>query len=105
MGRVHLGHERRSNGLLDTVKSIRGNHPEPSKSFGGSAIPAKSSISAEPLQTILGANGEAKDGMFKAVFGRSVKMPCGCEAGKEMGVNTLGEGSQSCTANKQHQLI
>jgi len=26
--------------------------------------------------------------MFKAVFGRTVKMPCGCEAAKEMGVNT-----------------
>jgi hypothetical protein len=26
--------------------------------------------------------------MFKAVFGRNVKMPCGCEARKEMGVNT-----------------
>ena len=26
--------------------------------------------------------------MFKAVFGRTVKMPCGCEVGKEMGVNT-----------------
>jgi hypothetical protein len=74
--------------LLDTVKSIRANHPEPSRSFGGSPITAKSSISAEPLQQILGSKGEAKDGMFKAVFGRTVKMPCGCEAGKEMGVNT-----------------
>jgi hypothetical protein len=26
--------------------------------------------------------------MFKAVFGRTVKMPCGCTAGREMGVNT-----------------
>jgi hypothetical protein len=26
--------------------------------------------------------------MFKAVFGRKVKMECGCEAGKDMGVNT-----------------
>ena len=26
--------------------------------------------------------------MFKAVFGRTVKMSCGCTAGKEMGVNT-----------------
>jgi hypothetical protein len=74
--------------LLDTVKSIRANHLEPSKSFGGSSIPAKSSIAAEPLQSILGAKGEAKDGMFKAVFGRKVQMPCGCEVGKEMGVNT-----------------
>jgi len=26
--------------------------------------------------------------MYKAVFGRTTKMPCGCEVGKEMGVNT-----------------
>src|SRR5947207_5267096 len=52
---------------LDTVKSIRANHPEPSKSFGGSPISVKSSIAAEPLQKILGAKGESKDGMFKAV--------------------------------------
>src|SRR5215467_14548397 len=73
---------------LDTVKGIRANHPEPSKSFGGSPPPAKSSITPETLEKILGAKGESKDGMFKAVFGRSVKMPCGCEASKEMGVNT-----------------
>src|ERR1051326_328944 len=73
---------------LDAVKKIRANHPEPSKSFGGPPPAARNSITAEPLQKILGAKGESKDGMFKAVFGRSVKMPCGCEAGKEMGVNT-----------------
>jgi Domain of Unknown Function (DUF1259) len=74
--------------VLDTVKGIRAGGKQPGQSFGGSAIPAKSSISSEPLQSILGAKGETKDGMFKAVFGRNVKMPCGCEAGKEMGVNT-----------------
>ena len=26
--------------------------------------------------------------MFKVVIGRTTKMPCGCTAGKEMGVNT-----------------
>ena len=74
--------------LLDTVKSIRKNHPEPSRNFAGKSLPPKSSISAEALQATLGTKGEAKDGMFKAVFGRSVKMPCGCDVGKEMGVNT-----------------
>jgi hypothetical protein len=73
---------------LDTVKKIRAADPQPAQSFAASSLPAKSSIAAEPLQTILGAKGETKDGMFKAVFGRTVKMPCGCEVGKEMGVNT-----------------
>ena len=70
------------------MKKIRSASPQPAQSFGGDSIPSESSIATEPLQTILGAKGETKDGMFKAVFGRKVKMPCGCEVGKEMGVNT-----------------
>ena len=73
---------------LDTVKKIRAADPQLAQSFAASSLPAKSSIATEPLQSILGAKGETKDGMFKAVFGRTVKMPCGCEVGKEMGVNT-----------------
>ena len=73
---------------LDTVKQVRAASPQPAQNFTSSSIPAKSSLAAEALQEILGAKGETKDGMFKAVFGRTVKMPCGCEAGKEMGVNT-----------------
>src|SRR5882672_1767177 len=73
---------------LDTVKKIRATSPQPAQSFGSAGIPPDSSITAETLQKILGTKGETKDGMFKAVFGRSVKMPCGCEVGKEMGANT-----------------
>jgi hypothetical protein len=75
-------------GALDTVKKIRATDSQPAQIFGASGIPSKSSITAETLQTVLGTKGETKDGMFKAVFGRKVTMPCGCEAGKEMGVNT-----------------
>src|SRR6266404_6153855 len=73
---------------LDTVRNIRAADSQPAQSFTPSSLPAKSSISSEPLQSLLGTKGETKDGMFKAVFGRIVKMPCGCEVGKEMGVNT-----------------
>src|SRR5437016_2090131 len=92
---MHIGGEGSTEQLakgvraaLDTVKEIRAASRQPGQTFGGPSIPAKSSISADALQAILGAKGETKDGMFKAVFGRTVKMPCGCEAGKEMGVNT-----------------
>ena len=92
---MHIGGEGRTDTLakgvrvaLDTVKEIRAGSREPAQSFRGSSIPARSTVSPEPLQKILGAKGESKDGMFKAVFGRKVKMPCGCEVGKEMGVNT-----------------
>ncbi|HSU54095.1 MAG TPA: DUF1259 domain-containing protein [Candidatus Dormibacteraeota bacterium] len=91
---MHIGGEgdtdnlaRGVRSLLDAVKTVRANHPQPANTFG-KPLPVKSSISSEPLQQVLGSKGESKDGMFKAVFGRSVKMPCGCEAGKEMGVNT-----------------
>src|SRR5882724_178284 len=73
---------------LDTVKRIRAANPQPAQSFTSHGIPARSSLTAETIQDILGSKGETKEGMFKAVFGRTAKMPCGCEAGKEMGVNT-----------------
>src|SRR6266516_924663 len=53
---------------LDMVKKIRAAQPHPAQSFTPAGLPAKSSLSAEPLQDILGAKGEAKDGMFKAVI-------------------------------------
>ena len=36
----------------------------------------------------MGISGQTNNGMFKVVKGRKAKMPCGCEVGKEMGVNT-----------------
>jgi len=92
---MHIGGEGSTEQLakgvraaLDTVKQIRAGNRQPGQSFGGASIPAKSSITAEAVQGILGVKGDTKKGMFKAVFGRAVKMPCGCEVGKEMGVNT-----------------
>ena len=46
------------------------------------------SITGRIIDDALGTKGQAKDGMFKVVLGRSAKMPCGCEMTKEMGVNT-----------------
>lgn len=92
---MHLGGEgpvdklaRGVRAALDAVKQARAARSEPAKGFPGTPLPAQSSLSAAPLQQILASKGETKDGMFKAVFGRTVKMPCGCPAGKEMGVNT-----------------
>lgn len=92
---MHIGGEGSAEQLasgvraaLDTVKRVRAANSEVAKNFKAAPLPSSSSLDAEPLQKILGAKGEAKDGMFKAVFGRTVKMPCGCNAGKEMGVNT-----------------
>ena len=72
---------------LAKVKEIRTAKPELSKRFGPPP-PAKNSISGAPIEQAIGVKGQAKDGMFKVVIGRKAKMPCGCEVGKEMGVNT-----------------
>ena len=49
---------------------------------------AKSAIVAAPLMALLGAKPMEKDGMVKFTIGRTTRIPCGCEVGKEMGVNT-----------------
>jgi len=92
---MHIGGEGSAEKLatgvrraFDKVKEIRAALPQPPAKFGGDAIPEKSTINAEPLQKILSVKGQNKDGMFKAVIGRTTKMPCDCEVGQEMGVNT-----------------
>ena len=50
-------------------------------------MPDKNSISAEPLNKILGAQGDAKDGMVKFTFGRPATMH-GVKIDNTMGVNT-----------------
>ncbi len=70
------------------VKEIRTASPQPARGFKGNPIPADSNIDGKTIEKILGYSGQANNGMFKVVIGRKAKMPCGCEVGKEMGVNT-----------------
>jgi hypothetical protein len=72
---------------LEKVKETRASSSQPTRGFG-KPLPAQNTITPEPLGNLLGVKGESKDGMFKAVIGRKAKMECGCEVGKEMGVNT-----------------
>ena len=69
------------------VHEIRAAHPVPAEDFGKDALPEKSAISAEPLDKILGVKGAAQDGLYKAVFGRTVQMGVD-NFGADMGVNT-----------------
>lgn len=69
------------------VKEIRAAQPQPATMFG-KPLPEKNAISGAAIDEVLESKGQAKDGMFKVVIGRKAKMPCGCEIGKEMGVNT-----------------
>jgi hypothetical protein len=92
---MHIGGESTVEKLATGVKlifakqkEIRTAAPKPTRSFGNAFAPAANSITGGRIEDILGLKGQAKDGMFKVVIGRSAKMPCGCEMGKEMGVNT-----------------
>ena len=73
---------------LGKAKEIRAANAVPAKMFAPNFAPAANSITPAPLAAIFGGKATAKDGMAKFTFGRSAKMPCGCEAGSEMGVNT-----------------
>ena len=69
------------------VKEIRAAQPQPATTFG-KPLAGKNAINGAAIDELLHSKGQAKDGMFKVVVGRKAKMPCGCEVGKEMGVNT-----------------
>jgi hypothetical protein len=72
---------------LAKVKEIRAQSPVPPRS-SGNVYSKENSITPETIESILGVEGEVKEGMLKIVFGRKTKMPCNCEIGKTMGNNT-----------------
>ena len=73
--------------VWDKIKEVRAANKEAAERFAGDPIPAQSGISAAPLQKILGTQGQANDGMFKAVWGLNARMH-GVRFGNEMGLNT-----------------
>ena len=92
---MHLGGEGPLEKLAGGVKAafarqneIRAAHPQPLRQFGAVFAPTSNAITGRIIDELLGIKGQAKDGMFKIVIGRSTKMPCGCELTKDMGVNT-----------------
>jgi len=74
--------------VFDVVKEVRAKSPQPAKGFGFKPLAEKSAVTAAPLTALIGGKPAEKDGMVKFTLGRKAKMPCGCEVGKEMGVNT-----------------
>jgi hypothetical protein len=73
--------------VWDKIAQIRAANPVPAKAFGAPAIGTENSITAGPLETILGVKGQASQGMFKVVIGRPASMH-DTPIGKEMGINT-----------------
>lgn len=92
---MHIGGEAPAEELargvrraFDKVKEIRTKAGAPGSGFGGPPLPVTSAITGKAVEDALGVKGQAKDGMFKVVVGRTAKAACGCEIAKEMGVNT-----------------
>ncbi|MFL6530900.1 MAG: DUF1259 domain-containing protein [Chthoniobacterales bacterium] len=73
--------------VYDKIKEIRAASPQPQETFGGQTLPEQNAISAEPLNKIMAATGDANNGMMKFTIGRPAKMH-GVDVHKEMGVNT-----------------
>ncbi len=73
--------------VYDKIKEVRTANPKPQTTFGAKPLPEKNSLTAAPLNEILAASGEAKDGMMKFTIGKKSSMG-GMEIGKEIGVNT-----------------
>ena len=72
--------------VYDKIAEIRAANPTPVKAFPGT-IASPSSVNATPLEAALGLKGQASQGMFKIVIGRTATMH-GLPIGKEMGINT-----------------
>ena len=71
---------------LEAVKDVRKKN-----SLTASAVePAFAASSMEPgrLDEVLRTRGQVKDGMYRVVFARQTKLPCGCPMGENMGINT-----------------
>lgn len=92
---MHIGGEASVDALakgvrraFDKVKEIRSKDPGPAAGFGGPKLPGASTITGKTIEDVLGVKGQAKDGMFKVVIGRTAKAACGCDVTKEMGLNT-----------------
>jgi hypothetical protein len=73
--------------VYDKIKQVRAGNPRPKDTFGGTALPEKNSISAEPLNKIFGMSGETNSGMVKFSIGHPATMH-GVKIGNAMGVNT-----------------
>jgi hypothetical protein len=71
----------------DVARKRAANGGKPKERATGRAVAKTSSIDPEPLEAVLNATAQAKDGMAKFVFGRATKMH-GVEASAAMGVNT-----------------
>jgi hypothetical protein len=92
---MHIGGEAATDPLaravrraLDKVKEVRSKALAPATGFGVSPLPQASAITGKTIEDVLGAKGQASNGMLKVVIGRTASAAGGHSVSKEMGVNT-----------------
>lgn len=73
-------------GVWDAIKNVRKSQASPAKGFGGKR-PTEGKIDAARIEQILGAKGQAKDGVVKVSIGKEGAMH-GVKVGEAMGLNT-----------------
>ena len=86
---MHIGGVGTTGQLATGVRKIveAANAAPRGDGFEGVKIPAQNTIDPKPLEAILQASAQAKDGLAKFSFGRKTSMH-GTEVGEAMGVNT-----------------
>jgi len=72
--------------VYDRIAQVRAGQATPASSFPGD-IPSPSSISAAPIEEVLRAKAQSKEGMVKVTIGRTARMH-GVSVGNDMGINT-----------------
>ena len=82
-----MGDEKRLAAAVGKVFAKIAEKPAASKVSETPIDPASSSLSVPRIEAALGTKGELKDGVYKVVVGRTVRVH-GSEAGAAMGVNT-----------------
>jgi uncharacterized protein DUF1259 len=85
---MHIGGHGSVEDLAAAVgKVFRAASEKPPAAPRGEIDPAKTSLDAAKIETLLGAKGELKDGVLRFTFGKTTRMH-GETAGAAMGVNT-----------------
>ncbi len=79
--------------VWDAVKKVRAARPQPATRFAGET-PKPGTVSAEPLEKILGHSSQTQGGVVKVTIGRGGKMH-GIQVGASMGLTTWAAFSGS----------
>jgi hypothetical protein len=80
-------------GVWDAIKKVRAEQPKPAARFAGEA-PKAGTVSAGPVEKVLGHKAEAQDGIVKVTIAREGEMH-GTKVGGSMGLTTWAAFSGS----------